>query len=669
MDKWNVIGDPTAKGYQVIGYSTYTATEAGVLVIASPLYISEAYVDEKSKDFNYDDNGTYNLLVPVQAGQTVTVKMSNFGMMCYKASIEHPEAGTFTLPFDLAEGENQLPAAFGDYFYSFSNGNKTGFGVFNFPATAGTKYKVFSNTWSYPDYPDFEGDAKGEVRFEMQYANMNYLILISKTDATAEAETFTFAMDAYAAGETEDNPIEIDALPAALTTPKANGTYYYKVAVPAGDSKMLISKATAATKSTCAIYEVGNTWNASDMQGGNSVVAEGGKKYIVRWTVDEAEPLAITITLDDVKQGDDITNPLQANTGDNVIPGDGTKYYTYTTARKGKLNIEGAPGMDISFPAGTGQYDGTLECVNSGVNWYLGVAEGQQIYIKVDGAKQGDKFVLTEMDWQLGESQDKPIDVENGKYIFGDKQQASVWLRYTAKADGMLDIESDLPYSYGCSFGLIAPGDEYESRLAETQPDYSTLYRGTFAVKQNDVFLVHLMLDNIYPTNFITFTEREAQNGENAATAILVNKDEQTDLLTASNSLPRWYKFYVQPGTVKIEASAYIGGELYRSEADALAGNGGEEIEMQYQYSDDYTEVTYFTSWDVTEKGIWYIKTTNTYAGSHFTLSGNVVTSGISEVKTAGRADSRAIYNIAGQRVAEPAKGLYIIGGRKVIIK
>ena len=43
------------------------------------------------------------------------------------------------------------------------------------------------------------------------------------------------------------------------------------------------------------------------------------------------------------------------------------------------------------------------------------------------------------------------------------------------------------------------------------------------------------------------------------------------------------------------------------------------------------------------------------------------VVDGIETVKAAQQAD--AIYNIAGQRVEKAQKGLYIIGGRKVIVK
>lgn len=44
-------------------------------------------------------------------------------------------------------------------------------------------------------------------------------------------------------------------------------------------------------------------------------------------------------------------------------------------------------------------------------------------------------------------------------------------------------------------------------------------------------------------------------------------------------------------------------------------------------------------------------------------------TTGINTVKTAQQKNDNAIYNLAGQRVAAPAKGLYIMNGKKVIMK
>ena len=51
-----------------------------------------------------------------------------------------------------------------------------------------------------------------------------------------------------------------------------------------------------------------------------------------------------------------------------------------------------------------------------------------------------------------------------------------------------------------------------------------------------------------------------------------------------------------------------------------------------------------------------------------YVLDGQQLTTGINEVKTAERFQG-AIYNVAGQRITTPAKGLYIMNGKKIVVK
>ena len=55
-------------------------------------------------------------------------------------------------------------------------------------------------------------------------------------------------------------------------------------------------------------------------------------------------------------------------------------------------------------------------------------------------------------------------------------------------------------------------------------------------------------------------------------------------------------------------------------------------------------------------------------AGARLSIIFAGETTGIAEVATAG-AENGAIYNLSGQRVSKPANGLYIVNGKKVIIK
>jgi len=64
-----------------------------------------------------------------------------------------------------------------------------------------------------------------------------------------------------------------------------------------------------------------------------------------------------------------------------------------------------------------------------------------------------------------------------------------------------------------------------------------------------------------------------------------------------------------------------------------------------------------------------YFKTTNGQAAPLLSLDGE--TTGINEVQYSGFKvqGSEAFYNLNGQRVTHPTKGLYIVNGKKIIIK
>ena len=52
-----------------------------------------------------------------------------------------------------------------------------------------------------------------------------------------------------------------------------------------------------------------------------------------------------------------------------------------------------------------------------------------------------------------------------------------------------------------------------------------------------------------------------------------------------------------------------------------------------------------------------------------FTLDFGTGTTGITEIEKSVDAGNEAMFNLNGQRVAQPKKGLYIVNGKKVIIK
>ena len=121
---------------------------------------------------------------------------------------------------------------------------------------------------------------------------------------------------------------------------------------------------------------------------------------MIRWVSQESEPITFDVTLEDIAQGEVITNPLQAVSGTNTIEGSGTRYYTYTATLSGILTVTGTPAMTVTFPRGTGQYDGNYQSSQVGTAFSIDVTEGTTYLIRIDGAADGDTFELSEREYQ-----------------------------------------------------------------------------------------------------------------------------------------------------------------------------------------------------------------------------------------------------------------------------
>jgi len=80
---------------------------------------------------------------------------------------------------------------------------------------------------------------------------------------------------------------------------------------------------------------------------------------------------------------------------------------------------------------------------------------------------------------------------------------------------------------------------------------------------------------------------------------------------------------------------------------------------------ESFTDGTVYAALSVAAPGIWFLSKEE---GGHPVLYDTGITTAIAAVATAQTADGR-VYNLNGQQVQQPAKGLYIRNGRKVVIK
>lgn len=624
------MGSSIVAGSNLTSYAKYTATENGVLQLTLTTYVQVSVNGGAPTSAEAVSSSEYVYKFPVENGQTYNLTFTHYSPFIFTAEMTYPVEGTLDMPFTLVEGDNELPAETGEYWYTFTN-TSTGYGVINGGTGTRAKVKVYNNKANIDYKQTYAESDPGsfDVRFELPYPGTTYYISVNRGISVDQPSTLTFAVEDYKQGEKEDNPIVLESLPATETTSNAGGTYYYAVDVPAGEHKFLNVEALSEitnTATSVAVYVQGNSYNATS--GNASVRAEvnggtSGQRYIIRWTSSEPSPIEFTASFEDIRQGDLISEPLDAVLGTNEIDADGTRYYKYTPTKDCKLVLAGTIEMAVSFSVYSYGYYTPVTASRTGAEYSLTATEGTEYYIQIDNAKVGDEFTLAEAEFEQGETRDNPIIVENGTFTFGSETYGDYWLQYTADRAGKLVIESDVPYNYTERMKYGKSTDSYLPDMVMSSYDGSTsttVYGAEVNAAAGDVFLVNLNMAAPHEGCVITFTIKDFEAGEAASTAIELQKDETVSVPSISRTAPVWYKVSLpEASKVTITADNFVSGSWYQGLENT--GRTGETMSFIYDYDEETYVTTYTFTKDVAAAGDYYIMIDQCYGNTNMTLS------------------------------------------------
>lgn len=698
------MGSSIVAGSNLTSYAEYTATEDGVLQLTLTTYVQVSVNGGAPTSAESVSSGEYVYKFTVENGQTYDITFTHYGPFILTAEMTYPVEGSLDMPFTLVKGDNELPAESGEYWYTFTN-TSTGYGVINGGDGFRAQVKVYNNKANIGYGQTYAESERGsfDVRFELPYPGTTYYISVNRGISVDQPSTLTFTVEDYKQGEREDNPIVLESLPATETTSNAGGTYYYAVDVPAGEHKFLNVEALSEitnTATSVAVYVQGNSYNATS--GNASVRAEvnggtSGQRYIIRWTSSEPSPIEFTASFEDIRQGDLISEPLDARLGTNEIDADGTRYYKYTPTKNCKLVLAGTIEMAVSFSVYSYGYYTPVTASQTGAEYSLTATEGTEYYIQIDNAKAGDEFTLAEAEFEQGETRDNPVIVEDGKFTFGAETYGDYWLQYTADRAGKLVIKSDVPYNYTERMQYGRSTDSYLSDMVMSSYDGSTsttVYGAEVSVAAGEVFLVNLKMAAPHEGCVITFTIRDFEAGESASTAIELQKDETVAVPSVSRTAPMWYKVSLPEAcNITITADNFISGYWYQG-LESTTGSG-EYMTFNYSYDEETYVTTYTFTKEVAAAGDYYIMIDQCYGNTNMTFTSDG-TSGIGSVGTgssisvnggtlninADNADVR-VYTVSGAAVVSEKvsgsasfsldKGIYIVKinntVKKVIVK
>lgn len=663
------IGDPFSTSYNGYNaYASYKATEDGQLVLSSSGYMN-ATVNGVSYTGEYAGS-SYTLKVGVTKDTDYNITFNNiYSPILLTASVAHPVPGSADMPFEGKDGDNVLPAAYGKYYYAYTP-QTTGFLTVSRAndLPGGTVGIYDSKTSSTPLATSEQGTYN--VRTEVAYTGRTYYILVDKIDDTDEDETFRISMEAYKAGEKEDNPIVISTLPSTQTLEAATGTYYYSVNVPANTTKLLTVKTegNVGAYTNVSVYPAGESWSGAtgtdyvECNVGNSY----DRTYIIRWTANETSPVTFTVDYKDIKAGDLITNPIAAVAGKNAIESDGTKYFSYTATRSGKLSIEPSdPAMTVEFPRGTDPWSGTYDAVVNGITYSIEAVQGTKYLITIKDAKAGESFQLEEKDFAQGEVRENPILVEATEYTLG-KDQSNVWLKYVAKNACQLTIDCDAEYN-GSSLVEFGKENEYMTGMVSTRTDgnnYASFFHGTKILNAGEAVLVHLKLVGKAEGCKVTFAEGEVPQGLSVENPLVI-KPGQTLTIPAGGDV--WVKADLTKGDNTFKSNASNRTFLYTNTEDAQKGSNGEYVNYEtfYDPANNYALTATCVKTVEADQTVYFQFLGVSYEFTFtFESDGSGVTA-IGSVENNGAEGPVAVYDLRGVKVADSTaslkSGVYVV--------
>lgn len=679
------LGNPLGAQYEsTTAYISYTAEKTAQLQISFSGYVPNATVNGTTVTTYDQTTGAYMLKASVEKGQTYSIALNLQGGVVANSKLVEVKAGSLEMPFALNEGENKVPAEMGDYYFTYTP-TKTGYlNISSDAVLAGGQVKVYTSL-SNITYQQVAASSEAgtyNVRVEIPYTGSTYYIVVNKLQDSAAEDVIKAEMQDYQPGETVNSAFELTELPVENTLPSAKGTYYYKLTVPANTEKFVTVETDATLDAATSILfynQQNGEYGAATVKDGLLKTYVGGQSYdityILKVTANEDNPLAFKVSYLDVEKGSLVTNPAEAVAGENEITIEGTEYFKYTATKDGKLNVEVEPGVTVSFPRGTGQWDGEYNAINKGTDFFIEATAGTTYLIKVSGAAEGTTMYLEEKEFSAGESRTNPIVMEGDEYTLTKAGAADLWLQYNVTEDGVLDFACDHGYNGGSDrIEIIKNQEPYGTTMmgTETVGNVSTtVFKGKVTVSKGDKLYIHCVLAGQVTGSKIKFTKHEAEPGETVTNPLVITKGKTVTITGASRSTPVWLKASLPAGKTTFRLSGYLMTSLYNSLEDAKNGANAEEVRTNYVQMPDGSYVYEFTK-DMAEAGDVYFQFVDSYGATGFTWMDDDAT-GIWNIEAAG--DSKvSIFKMDGTQVNQiPGNGVYIIKSngktKKVIIK
>lgn len=687
-------------------YIAYEATESGVLEMSFATYLSSATVSEGCDGTPATVNfssvpPTYSAYVgkhAVEEGKTYIIQTQLSSPTMATFTLTHPtEGSSCDVPFVASlTDENLLPKAAGKYWYQLMPDAEGYVALTSESALPGGTVSLYAACSDYQARASVTGHLL--LRFAVQ-AGQPVLLCIDKTEATTDDEHFSLKAEEAQPGDRFDLPAELAE--GENRVPLYNGSYYYALTVPEGGGKMLhIDASQAGILNSATGMQLFNQANPYTpiANGTTALTAElqGGKTYVLCWNCQEGRNnFAFNVTLEDIAQGDVISNPLPAVVGENSLAESAVKYYSYTATQNGWLEIETEPFISVTFPRDESGYS-YYDAEKTGMITRIQAQKDVRYLIKLSDITESSYFVLTETAYQQGESVDNPIPVEN-EVINLPEQSMNRWYLYETSKSGKLTVTSDLIFERSADYSKttmvsVRINDGYLQPIATYggTEGSETIFRGTFNVVEGDKVYINVISLSAQPEKTVKLELVDFKPGESSSLPIPLMAGEVT-VPESSRQTPTWYVVDLKAGSFSVSSKS--SSDFFDAQLFAADDLNQPKAFSSYKFDPETNMGKYELVYDCPEtaEGQYLLCVQQTSPGGVvLDVMGDNIVTGVAQTAASDKAFSLqngvlsvsggmqvVVYTLDGRKYFEGngacairlPKGLYVVNGQKVVVK
>jgi len=644
-------------------YFSYTAPKDALLKISTDNY---TYLQIDGVDVNLS-NYTYKLTVT--EGQTYSIVFYYYNPLNVTFTVSELIPGSFDSPLTMEVGENRISGdltgcwlrykdaeAIGKLSTSCSN-TTTMDSIIVF--TSDYYAEQFSNSLENPsNYLVKSAAGSLEVEWTKEDASIEYLVFVGKATSPF-ATKLNLNLAAFEAGDVKGNAIE-PALP--YSGEQNAGKKWYKVVCPQSDeNKKLNVKATSEIANSATLFAINygySSYNAAEGNIGASYEMNtqyGDQTMYVIIDSKEEAPISFTISLDEIEAGDSSAKPIALTSGETyTISKTQDMYYSFTGTQSDLLCFEVSSAAMSVIRYSKSDYYFTEDNSQEGQKYYFNNGNLTSVF-RVSGAKAGDTFTFTEMDYPEGASLATAIEFD-GTYTF-DATTQKIWLKYNVQSECLLHMSSDVEFNDSNEIGYWkTPYDGWTTSIA----NYNTYtYDKTISYAPG---VIYIFAKLVAPAEgkVIKIEELEPAEGEVAAKAITLYNNSTASIAPGATV---WYKFEAtETGYNKaiINATDPLSFRKYDNWSD---------VQNDYGYSLSNWGDNHYESY--TQEGWNYLCVYNYQNDTvEFTLTGSIAeqpTVGIESLS--GEQTGKNIYSIDGRRLNSVQHGLNVVDGQVIINK